>query len=282
MIHSPFSNLRVVVRGGGDLGSGIAYRLWCCDFPVLITELAHPLLIRRAVSFGSAIIEGAITVEGATARRADTLAMALQVQSKGEIAALIDPDGLTCAEYSPAIIIDARMMKRDPGPCPFDAPLVIGLGPGFDAPNNCDAVIETKRGHTLGRVIRRGMALGDSGTPEPVMGMASERVLRAPAAGTITGLAPIGAMVEKGQIIARVDGHPVEAPFAGVLRGLAHDGLTVQAGAKIADIDPRGEPAHCFMISEKSLAIGGGVLEAVFSSPSIWEQLKGTGSEKSS
>jgi xanthine dehydrogenase accessory factor len=273
VIRSPFGYLRVAVRGGGDLGSGVIYRLWRCGFPVLVTELSHPLLLRRAVSFGSAIREGTITIEGAAARRVDDIGMALQTQANGEIPVLADPAGDIYPEYAPTIVIDARMLKTKPETLPFKASMRIGLGPGFSAPANCDVVIETRRGHTLGRAIRDGKASEDTGQPEAVMGISSERVLRAPVDGTITSLVSIGSLVTKGQHIASIDGHPVEAPFAGALRGLVYDGLAVRSGAKIADIDPRGEPAYCFMISEKALAIGGGVLEAILSSPAIWERL---------
>lgn len=276
MIPFPFGDLRVAVRGGGDLGSGVAYRLCRCGFPILITEQAYPLLIRRAVSFGSAALEGVITIEGITARRVDTVTAVLQAQADGEIPVLIEPAGISLIEYAPIILVDARMLKADPGAQPAQASLVIGLGPGFEAPGNCDAVIETRRGHTLGRVIYEGKPMPDTREPEKVLGKGAERVLRAPVDGMVTGLAPIGAIAEQGQTIARVDGQPVAAPFAGAVRGLAHDGLIVQAGAKIADIDPRGESVYCFTFSDKSLAVGGGVLEAILSSPAIWSQVKGT------
>lgn len=276
MTASPFSDLRVVVRGGGDLGSGVAYRLRRCGFPILITELAHPLLIRRAVSFGSAAIDGTITVEGITARRVDSISAALQTQASGEIPALIDPGGACLSEYDPVIIVDARMLKANPGKQPVKASLIIGLGPGFRAPYNCDAVVETKRGHTLGRVFGKGAALADTGEPDPVLEISSTRVLRAPTEGRIAGLVPIGAIVVEGQNIARIDQHLVAAPISGALRGLIHDGSTVQAGTKIADIDPRGKSIYCFSISDKALAVGGGVLEAILSAPAIWPHLKGT------
>ncbi len=276
MIHTPFNRLRVAVRGGGDLGSGVIYRLWQCGFPVLVSELPQPLLIRRSVSFGSAVIEGAIVIEGITARRVDSIDAALQSQADGQVPVLIDPSGASFAEYDPIIIVDARMLKTDPGAKPSQEAQMIGLGPGFDAPVNCDAVIETRRGHTLGRVIRKGKPMPDTREPEAVLGKGIDRVVRAPVDGMVTGLVPIGAVVQQEQTIAMVDAQPVAAPFSGAVRGLAHDGLHVQAGTKIADIDPRGESTYCFLISDKALAIGGGVLEAIFSAPAIWAHQKGT------
>ncbi len=270
---SPFDSIRTAIRGGGDLGSGVAYRLFRSGFPVLITELAHPLLVRRAVAFGSAAIEGTVSVEGVTARRVTSVEEARAVQSAGQIAVLIDPEGSLLAEYDPVVLIDARMLKRDPGPHPASARLVIGLGPGFSAPENCTAAIETNRGHNLGRVIWRGAPEPNTSTPGRVLGHTADRVLRAPADGVVRGLVAIGARVKEGQPVAQVDGVVVAAPFEGVLRGLVHDGLRVVAGTKIGDVDPRAEPSHSFTISEKALAIGGGVLEAILSYPPIRQQI---------
>jgi xanthine dehydrogenase accessory factor len=265
----PLAAIRVAIRGGGDLGSGVAYRLLRAGFPVLIAELPTPLLVRRAVSFGSAVIDGSITVNGVTARRVGHLREALDVQASGEIPVIADPAGDALADYAPVVLVDARMLKTDPGAQPVEAPLVIGLGPGFCAPHNCHAAIETNRGHHLGRVIREGETEPNTHTPGAVLGHAADRVLRAPGDGVVVGLASIGDRLDAGQIVARVGEHTLTAPFAGVLRGLVHDGLTVQAGAKIGDLDPRARPAYCFTISDKSLAIGGGVLEAILSSPEV-------------
>lgn len=274
MITSPFGAIRVAIRGGGDLGSGVAYRLHKVGFPVLITELPQPLLVRRAVAFGSAAVEGVITVEGVTARRAASIDEALAVQAAGEIAVLIDPEGYWLPPYDPVVLIDARMLKRDPGPQPVRAPLVIGLGPGFVAPHNCDAVLETNRGHNLGRVIWQGAAEPDTKLPGRVGDKVAERVLRAPVSGIVRGLASIGDRLHTGDPIAEVAGQIVTAPFDGVLRGLVHDGLHVEAGMKIGDLDPRGERAYCFTISEKSLALGGAALEAVLSHPEVRKRIR--------
>jgi xanthine dehydrogenase accessory factor len=273
MAYYPFDHVRAAIRGGGDLGSGVAYRLQRAGFPVLIAEIAHPLLVRRAVAYGSAVIEGAITVDGITARWVESIPDALAAQAQGEIAVIVDPEGQFLPEYDPAVLIDARMRKTDPGPHPVDPLLVIGLGPGFAAPDNCDVVIETNRGHNLGRVIEQGAAEPNTGSPGGVLGHTLDRVLRAPVEGVIAGLEPIGARLQAGQPVARVGDQIVAAPFDGVLRGLVHDGLRVPAGMKIGDVDPRAAPEYCFTISEKALAIGGGALEAILASPAIRERL---------
>jgi xanthine dehydrogenase accessory factor len=192
----------------------------------------------------------------------------LSAQTDGLIPVLIDSEGKQLPAYDPVILIDARLLKK-PVEQPYQAALTIGLGPGFAAGENCDAVIETNRGHHLGRVIWDGNAEPNTGIPGKIAGVAAERVLRAPVNGTVQAREPIGALIAAGQIVATVDGTPVVAPIAGVLRGLVHDGLSVTAGAKIGDIDARGNQSHCFTISDKALAIGGGVLEAVLSSPKI-------------
>jgi xanthine dehydrogenase accessory factor len=273
MARQPFDHVRTAIRGGGDLGSGVAYRLCRAGFPVLIAEIAHPLLVRRAVAYGSAAVEGAITVGGITARRVETIPEALAAQSQGEVAVIVDPEGRTLPEYDPAVLIDARMLKADPGPHPVEPLLVIGLGPGFIAPDNCDVVIETNRGHNLGRVIEQGAPEPNTGSPGGVLGSTRDRVLRAPVEGVVSGLEPIGATLRAGQPVARVADQTVAAPFDGVLRGLVHDGLHVPAGMKIGDVDPRAAPEYCFTISEKALAIGGGALEAILASPAIRERL---------
>ena len=263
-----FGQVRVIIRGGGDLGSGVAYRLSKAGFPVLIAELAQPMLVRRGVSFGSAIIEDEIVIGSMRAVRVETIDAALSVQADGDMPVIIDAEGATFAEYTPSVLVDARLLKQ-PVEQPYDAILTIGLGPGFTAGTNCDAVIETKRGHNLGRVINSGTAEPNTGIPGQIAGKTGDRVLRAPADGVVRGLEPIGAQVKAGQPVAKVNGAQVVAPFDGVLRGLVHDGLTVWQGMKIGDVDARGKEENCFTISDKALAVGGGVVEAVLSSPAI-------------
>lgn len=272
-ILSPFKNTLVLIKGAGDLASGVAYRLKRSGFPVVMTELPAPLMVRRAVSFGQAVYDGETYVEGMRARRVGSPAEALRAAGGDAIPLLVDPEGAAVATLSPTVLVDAIMAKRNTGTHPDDAPLVIALGPGFHAGQDCHVVIETMRGHWLGRIISAGEAQPNSGTPGPVQGHTHSRVLRAPAAGHLEPVATIGQPLVAGDLIARVNGHEVRAPFDGVLRGLIHPKVQLQSGLKIGDLDPRAEPLHCFTISDKSLAVGGGVLEAILASPAVRARL---------
>lgn len=257
-----------VIRGAGDLASGVALRLHRAGFPIVMTEIEHPLAVRRTVAFAQAIFDGVCTVEEITGRRS-SIEEAMQVASNNEIAVVIDPAGETLRRWQPPIVVDAIMAKRNTGTRKEDAPLVVALGPGFTAGVDCHAVIETDRGHHLGRVIWQGSAAPDTGEPGelPGIGRRASRVLRAPVAGRVIGRYAIGDRVAEGVELAVVCDamgieHPICAPFAGVLRGLIHPTVVVTAGMKIGDLDPRADVAYCFTVSDKSLAIGGGVLEA--------------------
>lgn len=266
MVSACFSRVPVVVRGGGDLGSGAIFRLHRAGFPVIVLELETPLLVRRAVAFGDAAVSGARTVEGVTVRRLDDIDYIDAAIESNEIPLLIDPVGESLSAIKPVVLVDARMEKRNLGTTIDDAPLVIALGPGFTAGIDCHVVIETNRGHSLGRVIYSGSAEPDTGEPGSVKDQTHSRVLRAPADGYVQPCAEIGDSIEAGQVIAYVDQHPITAAFSGVLRGLIHERVSVRTGLKIGDLDPRARRDHCFTISDKALAIGGGVLEAVLSS----------------
>ena len=270
----------VLIKGAGDLASGIAVRLRRCGFAVVMTELAHPLMVRRPVCFGEAIYEGRVAVEGIEAQRAGGSAEAQTLLAQGTIPILVDPAAKSRHELIPAVLVDAIMAKRNTGTSKVDAPLVIALGPGFSAGVDCHAVIETHRGHWLGRVIWQGAALADTGVPGEIGGHRSERVLRAPVTGLLTAIANIGDRVVAGQVLATVDadfcllssvfcGQSIRAGCNGVLRGMIRSGLRVTAGLKVGDVDPRAEPDHCFTVSDKSLAIAGGVLEAILSRSKI-------------
>ncbi len=268
-----FDGVLCLVRGGGDLASGVVYRLAKAGFPVVITELEHPLAIRRAVAYASAVYEGYTTVDGLTARLC-ARAQVPEVITAGEIPVVVDPAGTCLEELRPAVVVDARIAKRNLGTARTDAPLVIGLGPGFTAGDDCHAVIETNRGHFLGHVIWQGSAEPDTGVPGKVGGRSSDRVLRAPADGFVEPQAVIGDHLRSGGRVATVAGLPVMAAFDGVLRGLIHPSVPVTAGMKIGDLDARAVREHCFTISEKALAIGGGVVEAVLSAPQLQALLR--------
>jgi xanthine dehydrogenase accessory factor len=258
----------VLMRGGGDLASGVALRLYRAGLRVVVTELAQPLAVRRLVSFGEAIYAGEIAIEGVTGRRvadaSDTLRV-LQVFAKGQIPVLVDPQADSVKSLHPTVLVDARMTKRPAELIPTPVNLIIGLGPGFVVGENCHAVVETLRGHSLGRVYWQGSAAADTGLPDPVREQSSERVLRAPADGVLEARAEIGEHVEAGQPVAEVAGQAVVAPFAGVLRGLLHEGIQVKTGVKIGDVDPRDDTSYCRLVSDKALAVAGGVMEAILS-----------------
>lgn len=268
----------ILIRGGGDLATGVALRLLRCGLRVAITELPQPLAVRRTVAFAEAIYSGEATIEGVAARRVDDPSDTLRILSifgKGQVPVLVDPDCTAAQTLRPAVIVDGRMTKSPPAPIGYIPAVYIGLGPGFTAGENCQAVIETRRGHTLGRVYWRGAPHPDTGAPEGD----PQRVLRAPADGVLTAHKQIGDHCEAGERIAEIQSEienrtsEILSPFAGILRGLLHPGLTVTRGLKVGDVDPRGDPLLCQLVSEKALAIGGGVLEVILSKPEVRAQL---------
>ncbi|MCA9918569.1 MAG: EF2563 family selenium-dependent molybdenum hydroxylase system protein [Anaerolineales bacterium] len=260
-----FSNQLVILRGGGDLATGVAYRLHQAGFPIIVLELERPLVVRRKVALATAVLQSPLTIETLHAQRAETAEQALQLAHSRTIPVLVAPQLSTINQLPFTILIDARMAKRNIDTRLNQAELVIALGPGFTAGLDCHAVIETMRGHTLGRVIWEGSAIPNTGTPGIVAGKGAERVLRAPTAGVVNWRLAIGDLVTEGQRIGDVAGQTIRAPFAGVLRGLIAPGTEVPAGLKIGDLDARADISACFTISEKALAIGGGVLEAILS-----------------
>jgi xanthine dehydrogenase accessory factor len=255
----------VLIRGGGDLATGVAIRLHRAGIKVVIAELPQPLAVRRAVSFAEAVYEGRHTVEGVKSRlvEADQLSAVLEAD---EIPVLIDPNADILLRTPFCVVVDGRLTKQTPAPLPIQVPLHIGLGPGFTAGSDCHAVIETRRSHTLGRVIWEGTSQPDSGEPDGD----PRRVLRAPADGVLKSVKQIGEHVEGGETIAVIsEQYPVISPFKGVLRGLLRNRLYAAKGLKIGDIDPRDDPAACFLVSDKALAIAGGVMEAILSRKEI-------------
>ncbi|MFC4541456.1 selenium-dependent molybdenum cofactor biosynthesis protein YqeB [Halosolutus amylolyticus] len=254
----------VVVRGGGDLGSGVVYRLHRAGFPVVVTETARPTVVRRAVAFASAMYEEAVTVQGVTARRVADVDEAIAVLADDEVPVLDDPNAAVVDDHDPLAVVDAIMAKgkTDTGTRRDLADVVVGLGPGFEAGENVDAVVETDRGHELGHVIYDGKPSPYDGEPGERRGYTHERVLRAPSAGTWSPAVEIGARVEAESIVGYVDDDPVVTEIDGLVRGLVHDGVSVSADAKLGDVDPREDVDHT-KISDKALCLGGGVLEAV-------------------
>jgi len=254
---------RVFLRGGGDLASGIILRLARSGLTILVAELAQPVSVRRLVSFSQAVYEGQSTVEGITAVKIQFQEEAISAWIRGAVPVMVDPEGAARGWFQPDVVVDARMRKTAEAFPVTGQTMVIGLGPGFCAPVNCHAVIETKRGPYLGRVIWDGSAEEDTGEPDGVNGLRSERVLRSPAAGVIKTCATIGERLEVGSPIAEVSGISIRAPFTGYLRGLLQNGIAVEKNMKIGDMDPRDDPRLCHLVSDKALAVGGGVLEAI-------------------
>lgn len=256
-------NKLVLVRGGGDIASGVSYRLMRSGFSIVILEISKPTMVRRTVSFAQAIYDNRVTIEGITCQRASSVEEALEIMDKKTIPLLIDPEGENIKHLNPHVVIDGILAKKNLGTTMYMAPIVIGLGPGFTAGQDVHAVIETQRGHYLGRVIDEGKAIANTGIPGNIGGYSRERVLRAPCSGRFKPHRRIGDLVKKGDLIANVDNMSINATISGVLRGLLQEGLEVTPGYKVGDIDPRAEVHHCFSISDKALSIGGGVLEAI-------------------
>ena len=249
-----------LLRGGGDLATGIAWRLTRAGWPVVVCELPEPLTVRRTVALSTAVSEGRVDIEGMVGRRATSATEVVEIARSGDVGVMVAPD-LPAVDAD--VVIDARLAKRNLGTGIDDAELVVGVGPGFTAGVDCHAVIETMRGHHLGRVIWNGRAAADTGVPGEVGGRSAERVLRAPAGGPVEWGHEIGDVVAEGAVLGHIGNAEITAPFAGVVRGLIAPGTAVDRGLKIGDVDPRADPAACHEISDKSLSVGGGVLEAV-------------------
>ena len=252
-----------LIRGAGDIASGIALRLWRAGFEVVMTEIERPTTIRRTVAFSEAVLRGETTVEDVKAKQADGAREARRLLADGILPVLVDPACACRTELCPDALVDAILAKRNTGTTIGDAPAVVGVGPGFTAGVDCHAVVETMRGHTLGRVIYEGAALPNTNIPGLIGGYAGERVLRAPADGVFESTRRIGDTVEAGETVGYVAGAPMQCTVGGVLRGLLADGVSVRKGMKAGDVDPRGEASYCCTSSDKALAVGGGVLEAI-------------------
>jgi xanthine dehydrogenase accessory factor len=257
-------DLVIVIKGGGEMASGLACRLFNANFRRLVMlETDRPLAVRRCVSFCEAVYDGAITVEAITARRSDAFSDISRIWDAGEVPVLVDPGWTAISDLAPHVVIDAIIAKKNLGTNMAEAPLVIGLGPGFSAGEDVHCVIETNRGHDLGRIIEKGPAQSDTGVPGTICGVSSERVLRAPCAGVFTAVCAIGDLVTRDQVLGHVAQMPLTAKIDGRVRGLIRNKTRVPVRCKIGDIDPRGATASYDTISEKARAVGGSVLEAI-------------------
>lgn len=261
-------NKLVIVRGGGDIASGTIMKLYKCGYSVLVLEIPNPSSIRRNVSFSEAVYEKTQKVEDVTCFLAENISEAKELLAQGKLTMLVDPDCSCLNEFSPIALIDGILAKKNLGTTKDMAPVTIALGPGFNAGEDVDAVIETMRGHSLGRVIYEGAAIKNTGIPGKIAGYDKERVIHSPADGVLRNVCHITDTVKMGEIIAEIDGPdgvtPVHATIDGLLRGLIRDGYPVTKGFKIADIDPRAdEYDNCFTISDKARCIAGGALEAL-------------------
>jgi xanthine dehydrogenase accessory factor len=253
----------ILVRGAGEMATGVAHRLASCHFKVCMTEGYHPLAIRREVAFSEAVFDGEKKVEGITARHVKSPEQIAAVWGEGKVPVLVDPEAMVKDSLKLDILIDAILAKSNLGTQITDAPLVIGLGPGFYAGKDVHRVIETNRGHNLGRIIADGQAEPDTGIPGSIAGYTEERVIRASEEGRFEAWRKIGESVMAEEIVGRIGEDEVRSRVAGVIRGLLRDGTKVWKGMKMGDVDPRGITAHCYTISDKARTISGGVLEAI-------------------
>ena len=256
---------KIWIRGAGDLATGIALRLYRSGFDIVMSDIAVPTTVRRTVAFSPAVYTGETSVEGITGKICENISMIDTVMESGCIPVVVDPSGEIMKEYKPDIIVDAIIAKTNIGTKITDADIVIGVGPGFEAGVDCHAVVETKRGHNLGRVIWSGSAYPNTGVPGNIGGYTVERIIRATADGVFRAKVNIGDYVKAGDLLAYCDETPVYANIDGIVRGLLQDGVKVKTGMKSGDVDPRAEKEYCFTVSDKASAIGGGVLEAILS-----------------
>lgn len=255
--------MKILIRGAGDLASGIAAELWKRGHQILMTEAAVPLTVRREVAFSRAVYENRAVVEGIEAVLAENFEQAEEIMMAQKIAVMVDEQAEVRKKYLPEVLVDGIMAKKNLGTKISDAPLVIGVGPGFTAERDCHFVIETQRGAHLGEVIRKGSAIPNTGIPGKIAGYTIERLLKASSDGIMHPVAKIGDVVEKGQIVAKCGNEPVYAQLHGIVRGMLQEGVPVRKGLKIGDVDARIEEKLCYTISDKARKIGNGVAEGI-------------------
>lgn len=253
----------VLIRGAGEMASAVAHRLFRSGFPVIMLELPQPLAVRRMVSFAQAMYTGSHEVEGVRGECCARAGEALSLVQKAIPVVPVEKEGELMLYHSPPVLIEATLRKTSNGVRLDQAPLVIGLGPGYRAGRDVHCVIETQRGHDLGRLYYEGQAHADTGIPGDIAGYTHERVCRAPREGPFVTSRSIGQRIEEGEEFARVAGEVIRAGVSGVIRGLLYPGIQVDSGCKVGDIDPRGKAEYCFTISDKARTIAGSVLEAI-------------------
>lgn len=254
---------KVVIRGAGDVATGIGHRLHRCGFKVLHLDIEKPLVIRRTVAFTQALSDGEGEVEGVKCRKVNNLSEIENAWDNDYVAVMVDPEAKILYELKPEVVVDSIIAKKNIGTNKSMAPITIGIGPGFVAGEDVDVVVESNRGHYLGTIILEGSAAPNTGVPGNIAGFTSERVIRAEADGVIKNIRELGDIVKQDEDIAYIGDVPVKASLDGVLRGLISDGSTVFNGLKIADVDPRGDSQYVYSISEKARAIGGAVVEGI-------------------
>lgn len=253
----------VLIKGAGDLATGVAHRLRKCGFDIVMTEIEKPTTVRRTVAFSQAVFDKTTEVEGIRGSLAKNIDNIKDITKKGEVAVIVDENAEVVKDLKPDVVVDAIIAKKNLGTSINDAPIVIALGPGFTASVDCNCVVETKRGHYLGKAIYEGSAIPDTGVPGDIGGYTTERIIRATDDGNIVPIVHIGDYVEKGQTVAYVNDKKVLAEINGIVRGMLQKDIKVFKGMKSGDIDPRCEKEHCFTISDKARSIGGGVLEGI-------------------
>ena len=253
----------ILIKGAGDLATGVAHRLKRCGFDIVMTEISKPTTVRRTISFSQAVYDGSVEVEGIKAILVNNIKDIKNIIHNGNIPVIIDKTADIVKQLKPDVVIDAIIAKKKLGTSIHDAPIVIALGPGFNANVDCHCVIETQRGHYLGKCIYDGEALPNTGIPGDIAGFTEERIIRATTDGIITPIKQIGDYVYKGDIVAYINTTKIKANVNGIIRGMLKEGLQVYSGMKCGDIDPRCEKSHCFTISDKARSISGGVLEAI-------------------
>lgn len=253
----------ILIRGAGDLATGVAHRLKKCGFDIVMTEIAEPTTVRRTVAFSQAVYDKEVEVEGIKAIVAYDKDQFYKIIEEGNIPVIIDENAKVIDNIKPDVVVDAIIAKNNLGTNINDAKIVIALGPGFEAGIDCHCVVETQRGHYLGKAIYKGSAIPNTGVPGNIGGYTKERIIRADSDGKIMPVAKIGDYVEKGDVVAYVNETPIFAQLNGIVRGMLQEGIKVHRGMKSGDIDPRCEKKHCFTISDKARSIAGGVLEAI-------------------